>query len=103
VATLNKMKALGATALVPGHGPVQRDTKYVDALVGVVEAVREQVGAAVKQGLSLDETRKRVDLEKWRRAFAAGDPNLELAFHISFEVPFVERAYQEARGQLAPE
>jgi hypothetical protein len=62
VATLKKMKALGATALVPGHGPVQHDRTYLDALVAMIEAVREQVSEAVKQGLSLEETRKRVDV-----------------------------------------
>ena len=62
VETLRKLQALGATRLVPGHGPVLRDGAYVSAVIDLLEETRRQVQAAVKDGLSLDDTRKRVDL-----------------------------------------
>lgn len=97
--TLQKLEALGASAILPGHGPVLRDHAYIDTVAALVRETRQQVAAAVKQGLSLDDIRKRVTLEEYRRALAGDDYWRRRAFDEFFLQPAVEQAYKEATGQ----
>jgi cyclase len=97
--TLARVKALDAGAIVPGHGPVLRDQAYVDTVAELIRETRRQVGAAVKEGLSLEDTRKRVTLDAYRRALAADDYWRRRAFDEFFLHPAVEQAYKEAKGE----
>jgi cyclase len=97
--TLAKVEAMGATAIVPGHGPVLRDHAYIDAVAALIRETRKQVGAAVKEGLSLEDTRKRVTLDAYRRTLAADDYWRLRAFDEFFLQPAVEQAYKEAKGE----
>jgi cyclase len=101
--TLRKLEALGARRLVPGHGPVLTDTVYVDTLIALVEETRRQVQAAVRESLSLEETRRRVDLARFREALAGADYWRQRAFDDFYLRPAVERAYKEARGEALEE
>ncbi|HEX2191083.1 MAG TPA: MBL fold metallo-hydrolase [Longimicrobiaceae bacterium] len=100
VETLARLRALDAEVIVPGHGAVLRNGEYVETLDGLLDSVLEQTRDAVQRGLSLEETRKIVDLEPFRARLAGDDPLLEGAFTTFFAVPAVERAYLEARGEL---
>jgi glyoxylase-like metal-dependent hydrolase (beta-lactamase superfamily II) len=100
---LRRVKAMGAGTLIPGHGPVAHDARYVDLVIEALETLTAQVKAAHAAGLSLAETRKKVDLSTVRRRFTGGDADLDRAFTEALETPGVERAYQEASGQLAGE
>lgn len=103
IEVLRTVMAFHAAAIVPGHGPVMRDSAYPELLVELLESVRAQAGVAVRQGASLEETRKRVDLEGFRKRFAGDDPERRRAFQDGFVVPAVDRAWQEAKGAFAPE
>ena len=103
IETLQKLMKIDANAIVPGHGPVMHDWEYAKMVASLIESVRRQAQAAVKQGFSLEETRKHVDLEGFRKRFAGENPGRSRAFHSGFEVPAVERCYQEAKGAYAPE
>lgn len=103
IEVLKKVMGFGAAAIVPGHGPVMRDQAYPRLLVELLESVRAQAGEAVRQGASLEETRKRVDLEAFRQRFAGQDAERRRAFQDGFVVPGVDRAWQEAKGAFAPE
>jgi cyclase len=102
-AVLAKLAATDATTLVPGHGPVQRDRAYVRDLEALLAAVDAQVAAAAKDGRSLDEARKSVDLGPLGRKFTGGDAYRARVFHEYFEVPAVDRAFEEATGHLSDE
>lgn len=97
--TLAKVEELGATAIVPGHGPVLRDHTYLGTVAALVRETRRQVGALVKEGLSLEDTRKRVRLDEYRRMLAADDYWRGRAFDEFFLQPAVEQAYKEAKGE----
>lgn len=97
--TLAKVQALGAAAIVPGHGPVLRDHAYLDTVAALVRETRRQVGALVKEGLSLEDTRKRVTLDDYRKTLAAEDYWRLRAFDEFFLQPAVEQAYKEAKGE----
>jgi glyoxylase-like metal-dependent hydrolase (beta-lactamase superfamily II) len=103
VVTLRKVQALGATHLVPGHGPVLRDAAYVNEVIDLIEDTRRQVQAAVKDGLGLDETRKRVDLAGFRRRLAGDDYWRGRAFDEFYLHSAVEQAYKEAKGEAIEE
>jgi cyclase len=97
--TLRKLKALGATTLVPGHGPVMRSNEYVDVVIDLIESVRSQVRDAVRQGKSLEETRAVVSVESFRKQLAGEDMWRRRAFQNFFVKPAVGRAYKEAKGE----
>ena len=104
VETLKKLEALGATTIVPGHGDVQHDTSYIEELISLLQSTTSQVQQAFAQGLSLDDTRKKVDLSSFRRQMAGDSDKWNEVFHTAYEVPAVERAYREAKeGKLNDE
>jgi cyclase len=98
-ATLRKLEGLGATSVVPGHGPVLRNNEYLHMLIGLIEETRRQVQAMVKEGLSLEDVRKRVDLASFRRTLAGNDYFRDRAFDEFFLQPAVGQAYKEAKGE----
>jgi glyoxylase-like metal-dependent hydrolase (beta-lactamase superfamily II) len=103
IETLRRLMATGATTIVPGHGPVMHDWDYAGKVTAVLEAIRAQVGEAVRAGASLEETRKGVRLEEFQKSFAGDDFGRGKAFRDFFVASAVDRAYQEAKGALAEE
>ena len=103
IETLRKLMQSDATTVVPGHGPVLHDWEYAKKLIGLLEALRAQVGEAVRKGATLKEVRERVTLEEFVKPFAGMDPARAEAFRAYFVPPAVERAYQEAKGSFADE
>jgi cyclase len=97
VQTLAKVKALGATIIVPGHGPVEHDYSYLDLVSSLLQYVTSQVQQAERQGLSLEDTRKKVNLTAFERKFAGDDDDRQRAFRTGFTQQAIERAYQEAK------
>jgi glyoxylase-like metal-dependent hydrolase (beta-lactamase superfamily II) len=97
VSTLEQVRGLGAEAVVPGHGPVMRDTVYLDQLIAMFGSLVKQVNAAAAKGLTLEETRKAVDLEIFAKFFGGDDAFRRATFADSVLREAVERAYQAAR------
>ena len=67
IAANKKLAALDADVIVPGHGRVQRDKSYLTLETELIESLVAQVRGSVERGLSLDETRKALDLRSFRR------------------------------------
>jgi cyclase len=103
VEVLKKLRAFDADVIIPGHGPVQRDHKYLDLVQSLLESVLGQTREAVKKGLSLEDTRKAMDLESFRVQLAGDDAFRNHAWTDDFLEPAVERAYLEAKGELDKE
>jgi cyclase len=97
VQTLAKMKALGATTIIPGHGPIEHDNSYIDLVSSLLESVLSQVHAAENQHLSLEQTRKKIDLTAFEKKFVGDDHDRKLAFDTGFTEQAVARAYEEAK------
>ena len=68
--TLEKLLALRHTVIVPGHGPVLRDDAYVRQMARLFASIRQQVAAAAARGETLEQARKSVRLDEFRRLFA---------------------------------
>jgi cyclase len=104
IETLKKLEATDATTIVPGHGPVEHDKKYIKLVRGLLESTTSQVQQAVQAGLSPDDTRKKADLESFRKQFAGDSPRWNADFQEGFVDPAVKRAHREAKeGKLHDE
>ena len=100
---LEKLAAMDADVIVPGHGPVMRDKVYIGKVRELIESTFAEVKRVWKPGMSGDDVRKRIDLSKQRDAFCHHDKTLELNFRASIEGAGVDRAVQELEGKLKPE
>ncbi|WP_310467480.1 MBL fold metallo-hydrolase [Sphingomonas sp.] len=98
IATIAKLKALGFTTLIPGHGEPQTDTAYLDKLVTAIADIRAQVAPLAKQGLPLDDVRKKVDFSTSAALFGT-EPRIRANIISLFFDPMVQSAYKEALGQ----
>jgi cyclase len=100
IQTLGKLKAIAATTIVPGHGPVQHNDDYIDLVSRLLQSVNAQVQQAAKQNLSLEDTRKKVDVASLEKQFVGDNPNRQRSFEAYFLGMAVERAYKEAKGDV---
>jgi glyoxylase-like metal-dependent hydrolase (beta-lactamase superfamily II) len=103
IAVLKKLSSMDVAAIIPGHGAVQHDRSYISALTALLESLVAQVGAAVRRGLSLEETQKLVDLESFRKRFAGDDRRRNRAFTEYFLKPAIKTAWKQARGEKTTE
>ena len=95
VSVLDSIRALGATSVMPGHGPVFRDGAHLDSTRAMLARVRDETFAAAREGQALDQTRRRVTLGDYREAIAGSDKWLNVAFTNFFLAPSVSAAYEE--------
>jgi len=103
IRTLDALTSIEAAAIVPGHGPVQRDWGYAKRVAALLREIERQVGDQVRGGATLEQTEERVDLGALRRTFAADRFDRGAAFDDFFVRSAVDRAYQEAKGAMAEE
>jgi cyclase len=102
-AVLRRIEAMRPAAIVPGHGPVMRDTRYLADVAELMESIDRQVRAAYRPGMPLAELRRHVDLAPFRARIAGDDPFLQANFDAMAADSAVARAWQAARGALEPE
>lgn len=100
-ATLAALLALQPAVIVPGHGPVLRDTAYIELMAELLEALRERTTAAVARGETLEQARKSVDLEEFRQRLAGSSRLRSLVFSNYVLEPAVTRMYAEAAASRA--
>ena len=98
IETLGKIKALGFTTLIPGHGMPQTDTSYIDKLVAALTDLRSQIFPLAKAGASLEDVKKKVDFSQSIALF--GDtPRVKANLSSLFFDPMTGSVYKEALGQ----
>jgi len=103
IATMKKLDAIDAAVIVPGHGPVEHDKTHLRTITALLETIDAQVRQAVAAGLSLDETRKKVDISKYAEQLTAGIASRRRNFEEYFATPVVESAYKQAKGEPTSE
>ncbi len=96
VDSLQQLLNLQPKIIVPGHGPVFRDTAYVEQTMGLLKDLVAQVRAAKVRGETLEQTQKSVDLSVQRQRFAGESALLKLVFGMYVQGSGVPAAYQEA-------
>ncbi|HEU4595898.1 MAG TPA: MBL fold metallo-hydrolase [Pyrinomonadaceae bacterium] len=98
-ATLSKLRALGAKVIVPGHGPVLRDDSYLKLLEDLFASVKRQADALKARGETLEQARKSVNLEEFRKAFAGDSTVRQFLFDTYVKGPSVAAAFREASAK----
>ena len=99
VSVMDSVRALGATTLLPGHGPVMTDFTYFDTVVDLLETIVRQVKDCIAKGMSLEETRKAVNLDALRTRILAGVPERDGTFQASIMNAGIEAAYKDLKGR----
>ena len=96
---LQRLEALPMKAIVPGHGPVMRDFRYVRQVRAMLEAATSRVEAMALQGRTLDQVQDSVTLQDVRKSVPVWrDPALDEDWKANVRA-LVERAWRGVRGQ----
>jgi glyoxylase-like metal-dependent hydrolase (beta-lactamase superfamily II) len=94
-ATLEKLLALDAKILVPGHGPVMRDAAYLKSMIGLLNSIKSQAEASAARGETLEQMRKGIDLENSRKTFAGESQHKSLVFKNYVTMPATAAAHRQ--------
>jgi len=99
IESLKTLSRLDADILVPGHGSVQHDKGYLNLVTELLQSVVRQVHEALQRGMTLEETRKFVNLSTIRAKFTHDEPRLNFVFDFNFTAPIVKQVYDEATDE----
>lgn len=96
--TLEAIKALDFAVMVPGHGPVQTDTRYLDLLIEVANDIAGQTDALSARSVATNELGARLDFSAFESRFTGGDELLKVSYYGYFEGPFRAAAVKSLTG-----
>ncbi|HEY2093990.1 MAG TPA: MBL fold metallo-hydrolase [Thermoanaerobaculia bacterium] len=96
--TLDRLAALDTETIVPGHGDVMHDKKYIFQLRDLMRSVVRQVEAQLRTNfeMPLDDVKKAIDVKQQRDEILAGD-TAEAGFFDYSLSEFIGYAYHEAK------
>jgi cyclase len=95
-ATMEKLIALRASVIVPGHGPVMRDDSYLRLTSRLLASLKDQTAAAVARGETLEQARRSVDLAEFRKLLAGDSMLRRILFGDYVSGAGVAAAFREA-------
>jgi glyoxylase-like metal-dependent hydrolase (beta-lactamase superfamily II) len=98
IETMRKLEAIDATVIVPGHGPVMHDKKYIALNIELLEATQAQAADALKRGLTVDQAIKAADFSALRKQFVGDNPERAFGFDQGYVPTAITRAYREAKN-----
>jgi glyoxylase-like metal-dependent hydrolase (beta-lactamase superfamily II) len=98
-ATLQRLNDLDYRILVPGHGNIQRDTRYVDLNIEAALSIADQRDRMLAEGLSYDEIEEQLDFAAFEQRFTGGDEYLTGYYQAYFVKPFRKAAIKELSGE----
>jgi glyoxylase-like metal-dependent hydrolase (beta-lactamase superfamily II) len=96
---LKKLDLFDYAFLIPGHGAVQTDHRYIGTLEVALQEIRSKVQALVDAGQPLEDVQKNVDLESLKAQFAGSDEFDRFLLRAFFLRAIVSNAYKEAKGE----
>ncbi len=92
-ATLNKLSNFNTKLIVPGHGPVQKDQRYLNQLRSLLDLTLKRVVDAKDNNAEFDELEEVVDLSDFEAMFTGGDENLGYAWRSYYLRPGLKSAW----------
>jgi len=93
IETLGKVAKIEAEIIIPGHGAVQEDTRYLERVVSLLEATVLAVREANAAGVDYGDLVESVDLEEHERLFTRGDPLNNYAWRSFYLDPGLASAW----------
>jgi glyoxylase-like metal-dependent hydrolase (beta-lactamase superfamily II) len=97
IEVLRGIEATPVAALVPGHGPVQRDHAYTRQVRELLERVTSRVEAMAREGRTLEQIQATFEADDLRKGVWA-DPALDEDWKVTMTT-LIERAWRGVRGQ----
>ena len=96
--TLGRIRDLHPKIIVPGHGPVLRDDRYLVSLQEMFAAIDTGARAAAARGETLAQARQAIDLKPFKDALAGESRVRRLLFSTYVAGPAVEAAFTAAQA-----
>lgn len=97
ITSLKILREIDAEKIVPGHGDLQTDRKYLETMIELLESVQIQTKAAFEKGLSVEQTIKSLELKNFDKMFVTEDKLRSSIFKNMFVKPAVEQIFQELK------
>ena len=96
VKTLHELDQLDFDLIIPGHGGIEHGHEHLRHVTQLFESIVSQVKDDVRSGLSLADTKAKVNVEEFRVRLTGGEEHAERAWD-GFVPVAIERAYLEAQ------
>jgi glyoxylase-like metal-dependent hydrolase (beta-lactamase superfamily II) len=93
VETLTRIRDLDARLIIPGHGEVQRDAKYLDQVIALLRATLDAVAEMQNRGVEYTALADSIELSGFEQQFTQGDPILSNAWRSYYLEPGVRSAW----------
>ena len=94
---IKKIQDIDSNVLVPGHGKVMYDKKYLDKEIEMIEYVNNGVIRLIKLGKNEDEIKNSLDISKYEYYFAKDDPVTKYFFRNWYFEPHVTNRYNQLK------
>jgi glyoxylase-like metal-dependent hydrolase (beta-lactamase superfamily II) len=99
--TLERLGAMRPRVIVPGHGPVIRDTTTVPLLARALREVDGAVRRGVADSLSVQKIVAGTIMDETRNAFTHGDSGFDELWQMYFLSAAAQRSHLDHTGKLA--
>lgn len=93
------MKELEFEFLIPGHGPIQRGSAYLDLLNESADSIADQRDSLLAGDLSVEEVEAQLEFTEFRERYTGGNDVLANRFDVWFEGPFRKAALEALKGE----
>jgi cyclase len=90
--TLARLRSLHPQTLVPGHGPVMRDERYLRDVEALLESTRVQLADMHARGVARAEAEKQLDTSRFRDRYVT-TPMRRQAFEQFFVKPAIAQVW----------
>ena len=102
-ATLENLLKLKAETIIPGHGFVMHDDSYIRLMLRLLNSIKEQAEAAFQKDETLEQFRKKINLEEFQTAFAGDSQHKKLIFQNYVFLPATAAAYKQLKEKANEE
>ena len=99
-ATIGRLIELNPAIVVPGHGPVQHDTAYLQLTQRLLASFKRQIEASVARGDSIEEARRAMRLDDIKREFVRDSSLLSYLFDSYVLSSGVPAAFRDSRRPI---
>ena len=96
--TLARLREMDPRAIVPGHGPVLRDDRYLRDVQALLEDTRAQLARMQSRGMSREDAEKQLDTSRFRERYLT-TPMRRQAFEQFFVKAAIQQVWTAADGE----
>jgi glyoxylase-like metal-dependent hydrolase (beta-lactamase superfamily II) len=100
-APLEKLLALKAKTWLPSHGPAMHDDSYIRSMIALMNSIKQQTEASAKRGETLEQMRKSVGLEQFRKILCGDSQHKSFIFKNYVTLSAVAAAYKQLNTKTA--